>query len=177
MAAQKRPEVETTDFGVRINHIWNNETPPPMIRMAGGFTDKIDRWNLCDWHVRGNILRIDSGSMLPGTGGHTGDRVGAIQFRHASIQTPEIENTTNYFFTHSHNFALDDDKISDGIFDSVCVAFEEDRDIIEAQQRIIDLDPTRPMVAAPFDGPLIHIRNKIDEIIEREQTSQKIAAE
>lgn len=33
------------------------------------------------------------------------------------------------------------------------------------------------MVAAPFDGPLIHIRNKIDEIIEREQTSQKIAAE
>ena len=48
---------------------------------------------------------------------------------------------------------------------------------VEAQQRIIDLDPSRPMIAAPFDGPLIHIRSKIDEIIEQEQASGRIAAE
>ena len=177
LAGQLRPEVEITAFGIRINHVWNNDTPPPMIKMAGGFSGMIDRWNLCDWHVRGNILLMEAGSMQPGMGGHTSDRAGAIEFRHVSIQTPETENTANYFFVHSHNFALDDDQISDGIFDTVCVAFEEDRDIIEAQQRIIDLDPSRPMIAAPFDGPLIHIRSKIDEIIEQEQASGRIAAE
>jgi phenylpropionate dioxygenase-like ring-hydroxylating dioxygenase large terminal subunit len=177
MAAEKRPEVEPTDFGIRITHVWDNDTPPPMIRIAGGFTGKIDRWNLCDWHVRGNMLLMDSGSMEPGQGGHAGDRAGALQFRHVSIQTPETENTTNYFFVHSHNFALDDDKVSAGIWGTVSEAFEEDRDIIEAQQRMIDVDPARPMVAAPFDGPLIYIRGKIDAVIEHEQASRQIAAE
>lgn len=177
MAGQERPEVERTDFGIRVIHTWNNDTPSPMIAMAGGFTDKIDRWNINDWHVRGNMLLMSAGSSPAGSGGYAADLSEAIEFRHISIQTPETENTSHYFFVHSHNFALDDDKISDGIFDAISVAFEEDRDIIEAQQRVIDLDPSRPMMAAPFDGPLTYIRREIERIIEQEQSGKQLAAE
>jgi phenylpropionate dioxygenase-like ring-hydroxylating dioxygenase large terminal subunit len=180
MAGEVRPEVELTDFGIHLSYLWNNDEAPPMIKNAGGFAGKIDRWNLCAWHVRGNMLLMDAGSMAPGAGGHASGREGAIQFRHVSIQTPECENTTNYFFCHAHDFGIDDDKIAAGIWDTVCAAFEEDRDIIEAQQRSIDLDPSQPMTAAPFDGPLIHIRGKIDAVIaaeQAEQAEQSIAAE
>lgn len=176
-AGQQRPVEERTDFGIRVTHNWNNDIPSPMIKMAGGFTDKVDRWNVNDWHVLGNMLLMDAGSAAIGTGGQTGDRKHAIEFRHISVQTPETENTSHYFFVHARNFALDDEKIGDGIFDAINVAFEEDRQIIEAQQRVIDLDPDRPMMAAPFDGPLTYIRRRIDDMIAEEQAGQRLAAE
>lgn len=176
-SAQLRPEIKRTDTGVRINYRWDNDIPAPMIKMAGGFKGNVDRWNHTEWRVLGNILLMDSGSAEIGTGGADGDRSQAIEFRHLSQLTPETENSTFYFFAHTHNFARDNDKISDGVFNAVAAAFEEDKAIIEAQQRVIDLEPDRPMMAVSFDGPLLHIRRETDKIIKEESSSRKIAAE
>lgn len=177
VAGRVRPDVAAADHGLHIRHVWENDDPSPHHVRAGGFSGKIDRWNSYDWHLRGNLMVMDTGVAAAGTGGPDGDRDGAMLIQHLSALTPETEHTTHYHFTSAYDFALDDDEIAAGFAASVVAAFHEDKDIIEAQQKVIDLEPSRPMMVAPFDGALTQIRRRIAEIVEQEAASGRLAAE
>ena len=58
--------------------------------------------------------------------------------------------------------------MTQSIFDSVVEAFEEDRTMIEAQQKIIDLAPDRPMLPIAADSGLNQARWLIDRLIKVE---------
>jgi len=169
--ANERPTSEPKDYGIRFINFNKNDEPAPHVKKFGGLKGKVDRWTINDWYYRGNLLVMDSGSMPAGSDGPDGDRTGAVEFRHLSALTPETDMTCHYHFAQAQGFAANNDEITEGIYKTVCIAFEEDRDMIEAQQRVIKLDPEREMMPASFDGPLTHIREKMDRAIELEQFS------
>jgi vanillate O-demethylase monooxygenase subunit len=48
------------------------------------------------------------------------------------------------------------------------MAFHEDKDIIEAQQKVIDLDPTRQMMSLSFDAGPNLFRGIVQQLVEGE---------
>ena len=108
---------------------------PNLHKSVAKFEGKVDRWQIYQWSPPA-LLRMDAGSAPAGTGAPDGHRVPeALQFRHTSIQTPETETTSHYWFCQARNFDLDDEAMTEKIFQGVVVAFEEDRTMIEAQQK------------------------------------------
>jgi phenylpropionate dioxygenase-like ring-hydroxylating dioxygenase large terminal subunit len=152
-----------TDFGLHVEDFWKNDEPAPHHKQAGSFKGKVDRWNIYDWHIKGNLLVLDSGSAPAGSDGHKGNRYDAVEFRHLSALTPETEFTTHYYFAHARNFSLKDKAVAKNISKAVSEAFKEDKDIIEGQQKIINYDPGRKMLAKSSDGPLNWVRKKITD--------------
>ena len=175
--ADIRPQIEVTDFGIRIVNTAFDEPLAPFFQRFATFPGNIDRWSNYDFHIRGNVLLGDFGSVSAGEGGHLGERKNAMQFRHLSCMTPETERTSHYHFAQTRNFGLDDDTLDDAMLAATTEAFLEDKDMIEAQQKIIDLDPGRAMLPAGIDKALLRIRRETDRIIETERGMRAEAAE
>ena len=57
-----------------------------------------------------------------------------------------------------HAFALDDPSVTANLAESVRAGFLEDKEIILAQQRVLDLDPDVPMLAMRMDTALASFR-------------------
>ena len=169
--AETRAHIDQTPFGMRITRILDNDIPPAFVKKFRDVGERVDRWNIYDWHARGNILAMDSGFAPLGTGGHAGTREGAVQFRHVSIQTPETAGTTHYFYGHPQNFAPGNDALDEQMLQTVTTAFIEDREIIEAQQRVIDLNPDARMQAIVHDSALFQGRRMIEAL-----AAKKLAA-
>ena len=175
--ANQRPVFENTDYGMHIDNSAYDDEPSAHFKKLGGFTGLVDRWNIYDFHYKGNLLLMDAGSSPAGEGGPKGDRKNAIEFRHFTALTPETERTTHYHFAHPRNFKLDDRELDDTVIGMIYTAFNEDKAIIEAQQLVIDTDTpaTTPMMAISVDGPVYHIRRNIARIAAEEQSYQAAA--
>jgi vanillate O-demethylase monooxygenase subunit len=112
---------------------------------------------------------MDSGSAPTGTGAPQGHRVDAAQFFGCQAVTPETETTSHYFFQQSHGFALDDLSVTENLRQSVLAGFQEDMDIILAQQHILDLAPDAPMLAMRMDTALASFRTMMEKAIAEER--------
>jgi len=170
-AAGLKPEIERNTDGngtLTISRWYINDEMPSLHKKVASFEGKVDRWQIYKWSPPA-LLRMDAGSAPTGTGAPEGTRVSkALQFRHTSIQTPETESTSHYWFCQARNFELDNEQMTQSIYDSVVEAFEEDRTMIEAQQKIIDLVPDRPMLPIAADSGLNQARWLIDRLIKVE---------
>jgi phenylpropionate dioxygenase-like ring-hydroxylating dioxygenase large terminal subunit len=174
--ATEKASLERIPEGLRVTKLAPNEVAAPHYKKFGGFSGNVDRWNIYDWHVRGNLLLLEGGADEVGKGGHLGDRRTAVEFRHISALSPETETTTHYFFAQSHNFAIESSEITRQVHEAVYNAFLEDKDMIAAQQKNIARQPHAPMQATVHDAALLHIRRRIDAAITQE-TRAKQAAE
>jgi vanillate O-demethylase monooxygenase subunit len=128
----------------------------------------VDRWNIYDVVLPG-VLLMDSGSAPTGTGAPQGGRMDAAQFFGCQAVTPETETTSHYFFQQSHGFALDDSSVTENLRQSVLAGFQEDMDIILAQQHILNLSPDAPMLAMRMDTALASFRTMIEKAIAEER--------
>ena len=164
-----RPKITRNGRGVRVERWLVDDEPAPFLRQLKTWPGNVDRWNIYDVVLPG-VLLMDSGSAPTGTGAPEGKRVDAAQFFGCQAVTPETENTSHYFFQQSHGFALDDPSVTERLAQSVLAGFEEDRDIILAQQRILDLAPDSPMVAMRMDVALASFRNMLEKAIAEERT-------
>jgi len=173
---EQRPRIEHPSFGIHIEHTVDDTPLAPMNQKFAAFEGNVDRWSFYDFHTRGNCLLGDFGSVPIGQGGHRGGRQNALQFRHFTAITPETEATSHYHFAHPRNFGIGVEGLDDQIRAFILEAFHEDKDIIEAQQKIIDHNPETPMLPIAADKALIHIRREIEGIVASER-SAKIAAE
>lgn len=162
-----RPQIDRIDGGLRVSRWSMNDEPAPFHARMGGFTGKVDRWNCYDWTPPA-LLIMDAGVAPAGAGAREGNRAGAIQFRHLSVQTPETERSTHYFFAHAHDFQPDDPEVTEQIYREVMTAFEEDRAIIEAQQANIDLEPNAKMHGIVHDAGLNQARFLIERMLREE---------
>ena len=174
--AELRPLIEPTAFGLHIENIAHDCPPAPTFQKLRRMEGNVDRWSIADIHIRGNFLLGDFGSAPVGEGGHKGDRNNAVEFRHFSAMTPETETTSHYHFAHTRNFGLDVEGLDEQTVQGVINAFHEDREMIEAQQQVIDDDPHAPMLPLEVDKALIHFRREVDKIIASER-SMSAAAE
>jgi vanillate O-demethylase monooxygenase subunit len=167
--AENRPEIEPTGYGMHIENIAFDDPPSVHFQKFGAFDGLVDRWNVYDFHTRGNLLLMDSGSAPVGTGGKDGGRENAVEFRHISAMTPETETTSHYHFAHARNFGLDVEGLDKTVHETVVFAFHEDMDIINAQQRSINCSAGVPMLPISADVALLHIRREIEQTIAEDQ--------
>jgi hypothetical protein len=114
------------------------------------------------------VLLMDSGSAPTGTGAPQGTRIDAALFFGCQAVTPETSKTSHYFFQQSHGFALDDGSVTENLRNSVLAGFMEDKEIILAQQRILDLNPDAPMLGMRMDVALSNFRTLIEKAIQLE---------
>ena len=170
-AAALKPAIERDLTGpgtLTIARWYLNDDMPNMHKAIASFQGKVDRWQIYQWSPPA-LLRMDAGSAPTGTGAPDGHRVPeALQFHHTSIQTPETATTSHYWFCQARNFRLDDETLSERIFENVLLAFEEDRAMIEGQQKIISLTPDRPMIPIGADAGLNQARWLIDRLLKAE---------
>lgn len=170
-AAALKPVIERDTQGtgrLTITRWYLNDEMPNLHKSVATFEGKVDRWQIYQWSPPA-CLRMDAGSAPAGTGAPEGQRVPqALQFRHTSIQTPETETTSHYWFCQARNFALEDEAMTESIYQNVVVAFEEDRTMIEAQQKIISQVPERPMVPIAADSGLNQARWLLDRLAQAE---------
>ncbi|WP_295549200.1 aromatic ring-hydroxylating dioxygenase subunit alpha [uncultured Pseudacidovorax sp.] len=170
-AASLKPQIERDTRGngmLTIRRWYLDDEMPNLHKRVARFEGKVDRWQIYQWSPPA-LLRMDAGSAPAGTGAPDGHRVPeALQFRHTSIQTPETATTSHYWFCQARNFALDDKAMTEQIYQDVLVAFEEDRRMIEGQQKVMTLVPERPMVAIGADAGLNQARWLIDRMARAE---------
>lgn len=173
--ASERPSVRRIDNGVNVERWVIGDVPAPFHQKIGQFPDKVDRWYIYDFLVPG-VLLMHSGVQATGTGAREGRRHDALEFRSCQALTPETSSATHYFWAVPHNFALDDPSVTESIYQSVIKAFEQDRRMIEAQQRIIDNNPDGEMVAIVADAALMQFRTLLKQLVQKEKASVDVQA-
>ena len=121
--------------------------PSGLVRATKRFVDgKIDRFQTSEFWLPCYVL-VSLGAEAAG-------RRDDMEFPHHIVPnsiTPETETTTHYFWSTSRRYALGDADISRLFYDVTKAAFDEDADMIEAQQRMITSDP-RNSPLANLDG-------------------------
>jgi len=159
---------------VRVERWLLDDAPAPFIGKLKSWPGNVDRWNIYEVVLPG-VLLMDSGSAPTGTGAPQGLREDAAQFFGCQAVTPETERTSHYFFQQSHGFALDDPAVTDRLTESVLEGFMEDKGIILAQQRVLDLNPGVPMLAMRMDIALEGFRSMLEKAISRERTEAVVS--
>jgi len=167
-----RPKVTQHDRGVHVERWLLNDAPAPFLNKIKSWPGNVDRWNIYEVLLPG-VMLMDSGSAATGTGAPEGNRIDAAVFFGCQAVTPETENTTHYFFQQSHGFALDDPSVTESLNQSVLEGFQEDKDIIVAQQKILALDPNAPMLAMRMDVALSSFRSILEKSISAESSSER----
>jgi phenylpropionate dioxygenase-like ring-hydroxylating dioxygenase large terminal subunit len=166
--ADHPPKVDRIENGVRITRWVLNTEAPPFVKAVKNWPGKVDRWNIYDFTIPA-VLVMDSGNAPTETGAPQGNRVDAAEFRGCQAITPETETSTHYFFSHPHNFAIDKPEVTASIHQAVVTAFEEDRAIITAQKKNLDLDPSFKMMPFAMDAALSHFRWVVAKRLEEEK--------
>jgi vanillate O-demethylase monooxygenase subunit len=128
--------VTVDENSVHGERVMRNVDPAPIFRAALGRDGKIDRWQIIEYHPPILAVAILA-AKEPGTV-ETLDVPTHILY---NLFTPETERTTHYFWSTVRCWALDDAAISKIYLDMSRLAFSEDVEIIEGQQRMIDDDP------------------------------------
>jgi phenylpropionate dioxygenase-like ring-hydroxylating dioxygenase large terminal subunit len=87
-----------------------------------------------------------------------------------NLITPETERTSHYFWASTRDFDIADAQLTEFFHRETHKAFLEDKDILEAQQRCIDLDPGAPDVLVGFDVGPIQARKLMTRLLEKENS-------
>ncbi len=128
------------DGAVRAHRDMLGCAPPPQFVALAGFTGPIDRWHTTIYTPPGFCV-IEVGAVPVGSS----DRAAGFEARILNLITPETEGSSHYFWAHARNLRRDDAALTDTIRRSVAATFDQDKVVLEAQQRAADdigsLDP------------------------------------
>jgi vanillate O-demethylase monooxygenase subunit len=141
----------------------NGVDPPPSFQMILGTTDPIDRWQIASWVVPSTNITT-TGAKLAGQSKEEG-LVGHV----LHLLTPETAGSTHYFWSFCRNFRQQDDALSAGLAESVSRTFDEDRHLLELQQKEVGVDgELRMRVALQVDDGPLRARRIIAARVRRE---------
>jgi vanillate O-demethylase monooxygenase subunit len=103
----------------------------------------------------------------------TRDKSKALQRKVVNLITPETRTSSHYFWAIVRDFKLDDKALDDTIREGIVRTFDQDKAILEAQQRIIGPDPdsTNFPVSIRVDAGPMQGRRLLRSMIERETQS------
>jgi len=166
--AETKPKIEVFDRGVKITRVVKNAPPAPYHRRFANIAENVDRTWIYDYVVPG-ILRLETIATPVSSVDAAKDSVNLLS---CQALTPETGTTTHYFFMQAHGFALDrpeeERAITDSIYQSVVQAFEEDRRIVEAQQKLIAAAAPADMVGLQSDLALTQYRRLVERLLAEE---------
>ena len=164
--------VRTTQEGkrlVRAHREMPAIKPPPMFKPMVNGAERIDRWQSAVYMPPG-IHMTNVGVYPVGT-----PREDAAMQRVLHLLTPETATSTHYFWALCRNFLRDDAGMTERLQLAVVHTFNEDKHILELQQRSILECPDLqvPNVAIRVDAAPMQGRRMLAGFIEREQVDPK----
>lgn len=177
--AWQEAELRVTQLprGVRVER-WMQDAPtqPDRVAEIGPTNDVLTSF---DYLVPGVFLLTTSyyraGAARRAA---SGSPVGEPYFASFSAQavTPLTARTTCYFFAFGpwdrHPAAAE---MKHAFRDLACRAFEEDRRLIEAQQKIIDADPSRRMMLFEVDKAPVMYGRMVEKLLAEEAAAERAA--
>jgi vanillate O-demethylase monooxygenase subunit len=144
-------------------------TPPTYIQLGVLPAGKnIDRWQIVDF-IPPCFVRIHVGGKEAGTGALEGRFEQGLNMWVINAMTPETEHSTHYFWANVRQHALGDKRIDELLFSQVSAVFEEDRVVLEAQQRSLLNRADTWSVALRQDEGSILARRVVEKMIEDER--------
>jgi phenylpropionate dioxygenase-like ring-hydroxylating dioxygenase large terminal subunit len=154
---------------VRVSRYMSACDPPPFYVRVTGFTEKIDRWHTTIFTPPG-FLVIENGSMPTGS-----DRGAAKERRVLHLVTPETESSSHYFWGIARQYDKDDADLTEFLRTGTATTFDQDKDILEAQQRSLGVDPENAFaVKMKIDiGPILG-RKLLDQKLEEDIHSRTL---
>ena len=160
--AETPVETFTKDGMVVVSRFMRDVPAPPMYVKTKGWTTNIDRHQ----HVYFSppaFVDIDSRSYPTGTT----DDDNAIVWRPLNALTPETETSTHYFWDLPRGFAPGQE-MTDLLHAQVTETFDQDAEVLEAQQRMLIEDPGFEHVNIVADaGPML-ARRMMDDLMKDE---------
>ena len=177
--ARTRPHVERLDRGVRIWR-WVEQGTRSDSALAAHRRAEGDHWQTYDFLAPG-VLLMHSAICPKGTAARFGYarpdlsqvEVMAENFTSQAV-TAVTEKTSRYFFSWGPRAGEGSEDLAQSMLELAYRAFGEDKAIIEAQQRVIDLDPGRKEVLTSADVGPTQMRSVIQQLIKAE-TSAAVA--
>ena len=86
------------------------------------------------------------------------------------LLTPETATTTHYFFSFARNFGLDDEALSQLLFEGSRETFLEDSELLEAQQRNLNAGSLAGLHNIRGDAAQLQARKMLAALIAAEGT-------
>lgn len=168
-SAHVNADMKTTrvDRHVKVVRWMRDSVPPPTYTNAAKFKGNIDRWQEIEFWP--GCLRIWTGGLDVGTGAYEGKREGGFQLRIFDGITPESETSSFYFWSSAHNFMIDKPDVTQRIYEEIALTFDEDRVVLEQQQKELNADPLKGLVDINADIGGIQARRIMQRLIAEEQ--------
>jgi vanillate O-demethylase monooxygenase subunit len=149
-------EVEGTS--VRNTRIIPDVEPAPAVRRWGHFPGLVERSSISTWYPP-CFTNIQFSSR---------DERTSVELHINHLITPETDSTHHYWVFISRNFELDNDVLTKQMREDNDVVHHQDLDIVEAQQRMIELVPEATEMAIKQDKGLVAAHRIMDRL-EREE--------
>jgi len=151
--ARQRPKITPLENGVRVER-WLQDLSGSTVRVS--YSKPGERYSRYDFLLPG-VLLMTGGAFPEGTaerlGGAAPDlelAAGAVTFTSQAV-TPLTEKTSRYFFSWGPHVKHGDAALRDTLMGIAGKAFAEDRTMIEAQQRVIDMTPAPRIMPTSAD--------------------------
>jgi len=171
----KPTAIDRLDDGFRVERWHMNAAPPPFHKKVVQGDAPVDRRNIARMYVPG-IFFMETLFSPAGTGAEKGNYSNAKQYRNCQFFTPETSRSTHFFWDYLNDYALDNPNVALSLYRSMVDGFNEDKAIIEAQQKTLEADPSFQMNAIVADAPLVHFRRTLGRMIDEERSALKAVA-
>ncbi len=157
---------EVLDGSVRVHRDMRDIEPPPLYAAQRGEGGRIDRWHTTTYFPPGYLV-IESGSK---PSRNRESAAGVFERRIINFITPVNATTSHYFWYIARNYALGDEKVATELQRSINFTFDQDKALLEAQQRSLGPDPDQafPVSIKVDAGPILG-RRLLQTLIERER--------
>ncbi len=164
--ADERPRMAPLERGLRVQRWITDHQPRGFMKKKLG--ERVDVWNAYDFLFPGVFLQRTS-FHAAGTANRSGGREPADRplFHRIDEQavTPISARASRYFYAAGARAEDIDPERLDRLFAVTETAFGEDKALIEAQQKLIDLDPGRRMLPTSFDAGPTRFRKLVDDLL------------
>lgn len=143
-------------------HVPAADVPPSLKRYEAlgiKFNGKIDRW--FDVEMIPGMMRLWTGNMDAGAGAFDGRREGGFQLRHNHALTPSTPTSCYWHTVVMRNYMLGNVELNRRVLQMTADVQEEDKRVIEAQQRILLEEPERAVLDIASDGAQIQGRRLV----------------
>jgi len=162
--ADERPRTVPLDRGLRFQRWLRNHPPRGFMRKLG---ERVDVWNSYDFLFPGIFLQRTDFHPA-GTAERSDGKApeGQPLFYRIDEQavTPVGRRASRYFYAVGTRARDIDPGKLERLFEVTTAAFHEDKRIIEAQQKMIDLDPDRAMLPTSLDAGPTRFRKLVDAL-------------
>lgn len=153
--------VKTTSSANRVlvERDMRDTEPSVLYRKAGDFTGRVDRWQRIEYLAPTHVI-IDAGAFPAGTR----DTERGIDTRVINLITPETATSTFHFWAFVRDFEIDDPAMTDYIARAVTITFNEDKVLIDDQQRNVTARPHQRMLDNAADSGVVRMRRIIERL-------------